>query len=413
MSTRDARLLDNERQDDSRTPLLGRDLGGGGMGRDRGDLPLWRHILENKMTWAWYHVVISSGAVSLLLYHLPYTFHKLWVLGATIYVASLILFLVTLLTHLVRFAVRPSLIPDTITHPNEGLHVSTLPTALGILILNGATYAEKMHGYNPHALRGIYWVYIVLSTIFAIGSPLAQFSRGSRTRGEGDFTASTLMPTLPLLLAGPTAATVLAHMKTTDHHRHAALAIASFGIAVQGMGALLSLLYQSNIIERLHKDGFPTPRERPALFLTAVPPALTAYAFTSLAQQALRHLPVGKTAPDGATDIVGGLTLYYMGIVLGLIFWGLAAWWFIVSAVVNVAALAVMDIGRMGLGLFNIIFSHVAFFLASNELLRVFGYPRGLTILLEIFGVTTSVVWALVFVATVFGVATGRLVRDN
>lgn len=411
MSTRDSRMLDNERGNDPRVPLLGRDINGAG--RSRGDLPLWRHILENKMTWAWYHVSISSAAVSLILYYLPYGFRRLWVLGAILYIFSLIIFLVTLLTHLVRFAVRPSLIYSTITHPIEGLHVSSLPTALGILIINGATYAEHLHGANPRALRGIYWVYIVLSLAFAIVSPLAQFAKGSRARGEADFTGSSLMPTLPLLLAGPTAATVLAHMDPLKHHRHAALGIMAFGVALQGMGVLVSLLYQSNIIERLHKDGFPIPRDRPAMFLTAVPSALTAFAFTSLAQQALRYLPVGKTAPDGATDIVGGLSLYYMGITLGLIFWGLAAWWFTISAIANLGSLFMMDIGRQQLQLFNVIFSHAAFFFASTELLKVFAYPRGLSILVEILGVATSVVWVVVLASAIFGIATGRLVRDD
>jgi len=59
---------------------------------------MWRHVLENKMTWAyvlrvsvyfrlanlidsWYNLIIASGGVSLLIYHLPYRAHWLWVLG--------------------------------------------------------------------------------------------------------------------------------------------------------------------------------------------------------------------------------------------------------------------------------------------------------------------------------------------
>lgn len=97
--------------------------------------------------------------------------------GAIVYIFSLVLFLVTLLTHVVRFVVRPSLISESIKHPIEGQYVSALPAALGILILNGATYAEKMHGYNTQAMRTFYWIYIVMSVIFAIGTPLVQSVR--------------------------------------------------------------------------------------------------------------------------------------------------------------------------------------------------------------------------------------------
>ena len=95
--------------------------------------------------------------------------------GAVVYVFSLILFLATLLVHVVRFAVRPSLVSGSMTHPDEGMHVASLPAALGILILNGATYAEKMHGYNPHAIKIFFWIYVVLSLVAGIGSPLIQF----------------------------------------------------------------------------------------------------------------------------------------------------------------------------------------------------------------------------------------------
>jgi hypothetical protein len=54
----------------------------------------------------------------------------------------------------------------------------------------------------------------------------------------------------------------------------------------------------------------------------------------------------------------------------------------------------------------------VAFFFASNGLLRAFDWPKGLTILNEILGVATIVVWALFIVGCLFGLVTGRFARD-
>ncbi|KAF8243582.1 hypothetical protein K440DRAFT_55212 [Wilcoxina mikolae CBS 423.85] len=228
-------------------------------------------------------------------------------------------------------------------HPVEGQHVSSLPAALGILIINGATYAEKMHGYNSHAIRIFFWIYVVLSFIFGISSPLIQFSKGPQNRRTTrEFTPSEITATtLPLLLAGPTAAVVLAHLKPT-HHR-TALGIMAFGVALQGMGTLLSLLYQSSLLDRLHRDGFPPAKQRPALFLASIPPALTSWASTALAQQALRHFPAKATAPGGNPGfVVGGVALSYVGVALGLVFWGLAVWWFVVAAAGNIGNLSEM-----------------------------------------------------------------------
>jgi tellurite resistance protein TehA-like permease len=88
-------------------------------------------------------------------------------------VFSLVLFLATLVTHAIRFLIKPALLPASMKHPLEGLHVPSLPAALGVLILNGATYADKMH-HNDHALMTFYWIFIVLALVFGIGAPLIQ-----------------------------------------------------------------------------------------------------------------------------------------------------------------------------------------------------------------------------------------------
>lgn len=430
------RSRDNIEAGNDRSPLLGGRSDINGRGRDRNQSQ-WRNILEDKMTWAWYNVVISSGAVSVLLYHLPYGIHGLWVVGAAIYIFSLILFLLTLVVHVVRFILRPSLVPNSIMHPNEGLFVSTFPAALGILILNGATYSDKMHGYNRHAMIAFYWIFIVAALVFGIGSPLAQFSQKSSDRAprvfintdlytsvsetnddSQDITPTSLTSILPLVLAGPVAVAVLAHLPVKDdnhnhqnhHNQHQSSSILAFAIILQGMGIFLTLLYQSSIITKLQTDGFRAPRV--ALFLNVVGPALTSYFITAMAQLALGYTP--KT-PGTGQDLafVTSMVLRRIGVAMGLVFWGLAAWWFVIAAGATLAKLGeARDIRNNFMQLFNVVFAHVALFLASNELLRVFGFPKGLTVLNEILGVATVGVWALVVLSACFGIFSGRLLRD-
>ncbi|KAI5780960.1 voltage-dependent anion channel [Geopyxis carbonaria] len=427
MSARDTRRMSASPHDD-RAPLLGRTVDAP---RERGDLPLWRHVLENKMTWALYNIVISSGSVSLLLYTLPYRVHRLWVFGAAIYVFALILFLVTLLTHVVRFLVRPSMLRDSIVHPTEGQHVSTLPLALGVLLLNGATYGEKMGGHNVHAMKTFYWIFVWLAIIFSVASPLTLFSHMStsmRHNGRGRGMASTnnhnssgahnpdtpsstglsFLPILPLSLAGPAAAVVLAHMKTTGQH-NAALSIMAFGVALQGAGIILSIGHQTHLLGQLHKYGFGPANSRLSLFLASVPSALTSLAATSLAEQALRHFPTQPDHDGAATDIVGGLALYYFGITMGLVFWGVSTWWFVIAAAGLLGEVKEAVGGRTGdgSGWHQVIFAHAALFVASNELLRVFAWPKGLTIVNELLGVATVLVWAIVILVGATRIGSG------
>lgn len=188
----------------------------------------------------------------------------LTVAGSIIYYFTAILFIITLLVHIVRFALRPSLIVNSFTHPDEGLHVSIFPAAFGMLILNGAAYTDALHNkHDTQALRAFFWIYLALTLVFGIGSPLAQFSRGAREareRGDRvgrftgvssaesnkcvqDFTAASVQPILPYLLAGPIAAATLEYMKSPDAHPSMkAIGILAFGIALQGAGAILSIM---------------------------------------------------------------------------------------------------------------------------------------------------------------------------
>lgn len=92
------------------------------------------------------------------------------------------------------------------------------------------------------------------------------------------------------------------------------------------------------------------------MFVSVGPPAFTALSFALLAEQCLRHFPAGKTAPEHAIEIVGGVSLYYIGFFVALMFWGLALWFFLISTFSNLAVLGQMDIGVQQLQMFSLIF---------------------------------------------------------
>lgn len=118
-------------------------------------------------------------------------------------------------------------------------------------------------------------------------------------------------------------------------------------------------LYQSPLVARLHSDGLPHARDRPSLFFASIPAALSAWASTALAQQALRHFPKLATSPSGPPDLaVGGVALYYVGIILALALWGAALWWFAIAACACLAGLREMRTGGEILDGFMVVFAH-------------------------------------------------------
>ncbi|PUU76514.1 voltage-dependent anion channel [Tuber borchii] len=393
-----SRRMSNSSQT-SNSPLLPRSNGDGTHG--------WRDVLENKMTWAWYTSIMSSGGVALILYNLPYGFPGLWVLGGIIYIASLVGFILLLATHIVRFSLKPRLIRASITHPSEGLFVSTFAAALGILIVDGATYAEKMHTAHGMALRASFWIFLVVSVIFGVGSPLTQFSKAQH--GEPETTPLATQTVLPLTLVGYAAATVAAHISTRDHH--IAMPIIYMGIAFQGMGILVSLLSLSTFVDRLYHYSLPPISQRPSMYVAVGPPAFSALSFSLLAEQCLRHFPAEKTAPGGANEIFGGVALYYILFTFSLMLWGLSLWFFLISVFTTLAALGQMDIAVQQLQMFALIFPNVGFSLATIQLSRLFGHPKVLAIISEVLSLTVVGAWAIVVLATCYGILSGRIFR--
>ncbi|CUS11853.1 unnamed protein product [Tuber aestivum] len=383
----------------SNSPLLPRSNADGTHG--------WRDVLENKMTWAWYASIMSSGGVALILYSIPYGFRGLWILGGIIYIASLVGFVLLLATHIVRFLLNPRLIRASAAHPSEGLFVSTFAAALGILIIDGATYAEKMHTAHGTALRASFWIFLVVSVIFSVGSPLALFS--GAPHAEQEATPLATQTVLPLTLVGCVAATVAAHISI--HNHHIAMPIIYMGIAVQGMGILVSLLSLSSFVDRLYHCSVPSISQRPSMYVAVGPPAFSALSFALLAEQCLRHFPAEKTAPGGANEIVGGVALYYILLTFSLMFWGLSLWFFLISTCSTLAVLGQMGIGVQKLQLFALIFPNVGFALATIHLSRLFGHPKVLAIISEVLSLTVVGAWAIVVLATCYGVLSGRIFR--
>ncbi|KAH0606445.1 uncharacterized protein H6S33_004106 [Morchella sextelata] len=384
-------------------------------GRDEGPHG-WRDILENKMTWAWYTTIMSSGGVALIIFNLPYAVKPLWIVGGIVYMASLIGFLLLLLIHLTRFALNPRVLPASITHQSEGLFVSTFAAAMGILIIDGATYSEKMHTTHGMALRAFYWIFVGVAVLFGVATPLVQFSRTRVARIDDeapaarDYSPMAIQQILPLTLVGYAASTVVSHIDPISGH-HLAMPILYTATAVQGMGALLGLIYLAGFVDSLYRNALPSIANRPSMFVSVGPPAFTALSFALMAEQSLKHFPANPSTPGETFEVVGGVALYYIGMVMALMFWGLAAWFFCVSVLGNIVALGEMDIGVQQLQMFALIFPNVGFALASTHLARLLGYPKILAVGAEVLDLVVIVSWAIVAIAMVFGVVSGRIFR--
>jgi tellurite resistance protein TehA-like permease len=131
-----------------------------------------------------------------------------------------------------------------------------------------------------------------------------------------------IFPAYPLLIIGPHAGVLSAHIDGTR-----ALEIIVAGWIFQGIGFLVSLMIYASFIYRLMTQKLPRESLRPAMFISVGPSGFTIAGVINMGQV----LP--RVVPDDFMDdgYLAGQIGKIGGAWFGLWLWGLAFWFFIVS----------------------------------------------------------------------------------
>ncbi|KAF3933230.1 hypothetical protein ABW19_dt0201083 [Dactylella cylindrospora] len=291
-------------------------------------------------TWAWYLPVMGTGGIAIQLHLLPYRFDGLDAIGTVVFLISVCIFCLTTGGLLIRFFMWRSTLENSIRHPTEGLFTAAFLLSSATILINTCNYgvhnigAASGDNWLTRAVEILFWVYTALSIILAIALSYFIISRESHTPQAA--TPAWALPCFPAMLVGSVGAVVSDTLSTTstpDHSRVFPVIITS--ILLQGFGILISLMFITIFLKRLMLFRLPSPNLRPGMFMTVGPPGFTSFSIMALGKVAkTQFFPSDFLV---SPDFNVGDTFYVSSLLTGMLFYGLAGWWLLLSVTAVVA----------------------------------------------------------------------------
>ena len=101
---------------------------------------------------------------------MPYQFHGLKVIGITVFLSNITLYLVIWALIILRFYWFPYTFKASLLHPTESLFVPAAVVSFGTILINISQYGPDECGpWLDHALRILFWFDAALSVAFSVG----------------------------------------------------------------------------------------------------------------------------------------------------------------------------------------------------------------------------------------------------
>ncbi|KXT18037.1 hypothetical protein AC579_4572 [Pseudocercospora musae] len=280
-------------------------------------------------TWTWFTMTMATGGVASTLYNVPYRFPGLYGIGCFFFLFNICLFFFNVIMISLRFYHHPSTFKNSLLHPTESLFIPASIISIGTILLNvsqyGLDYADESREWLLSTMNVLFWVYCGLAVIFSAGIYLILWS--TQTFTVAQMTPVWIFPCYPLLVIGPHAATLAKHL---IRRSVSALQIIVGGFVFQGIGFLLSLMIYASFIYRLMTQKLPQETLRPGMFVSVGPSGFTISGVVSMGDT----LPsvVGKNFMGEGVGELAGQVSKIASVWFGLWLWGLAMWFFLVSA---------------------------------------------------------------------------------
>ncbi|KAJ3526514.1 hypothetical protein NM208_g11158 [Fusarium decemcellulare] len=301
-------------------------------------------------TWAWYTLPMSTGGLSLLLFAQPNQFPGLRSIGLAVYIINLIIFTLVSITMTARFMLHQGSFKKSITHPREGFFVPTALLSIATVITSTDRYAIPKNNSNlVWAVQASFWVYVIITLIFAIGQYSYVFA--AHSFGLNTMMPTWILPIFPIMLSG-TIASVIA--ETQPHV--AAVPIIVVGLTCQGLGLSVAVMMYAHMVGRLMQAGLPNREHRPGLFMCVGPPAFTALALIGMAD----GLPPDLD-PNGNGKVIDVGLVRIIAMMSAIFLWALSLWWFGIAAI----AVAQAPPKYFHLGWWAMVFPNTGFTLAT------------------------------------------------
>ena len=338
---------------------------------------------------AWYAAVMGTAVIPLVLSFLEFPGRR--ALAGFFFLGAVALFLLALVPWTIRFfRFRKNVLQD-LRHPVAAHFFPTMPIALVLLALDLLRYPDLL--MSPAGSRELaFWLWLAGTLgihLFAFLILIRVFGHKEITPAHANF--GWFIPPVSKMII-PVAGLELAELYPRSLELTFGLSMVSFGI-----GFFLFLFVGAAVYHRYIYHELPMSRLAPTFFIGMVPTAIMAAVFFKMIHF-FEHKALLGIDPQVFAPLVK------MAILLCC---GFSAWWFVVACIMILYYLRYIEL-PYALSWWAFTFPAGALCLASAAAWKVTGF-QSIYYFFVLATLFLLVVWLLVFVRTVRGIASGKL----
>ncbi|KAK5686025.1 hypothetical protein LTS10_002138 [Elasticomyces elasticus] len=266
---------------------------------------------------------MATGGIATLLNAQPNQFTGLKTIGKVVFIYDLVLFVAFTALISARFIMFRGTFTSAITHPTESLFIPTF--LLSIVNIFDCIQAYAVPVCGPWLIvvqRFVFWIYLACCFLLATAQYTYLFTAPANRLTVQSMTPAWLLPIFPAMLTGTFASQIV---KTQPMQHQATIIVA--GIAMQGLGWMVSFLMYSTYIMRLMQYGLPEPKLRPGMFIAVGPPSFTGLALIGISTSVPENYGVFAANP-GMAEMMKQLS-----VLIAIFIWTLAFWFFCIALV--------------------------------------------------------------------------------
>ena len=228
-------------------------------GPSRLDARTW---LVERFNFTWFTCTQSTGGLAILLSECPKQFDGLRTIGTIVFIFNIVLWLIFSGLTIARWALEPAKLRASFTQPPECFFYGSWWLTIATIIVGMHNFGVEHSGpWLITAIRVCFWIYAACTLLSSV-VVFVVMSKYSSLPNCGANPA-ILLTVFHAMLTGTVAAVIVGNQP--PHHR---LPIMVAGVAYQGFGWVMSMVYLSYIFSSMLQNGLPAASVRPGLYMT-------------------------------------------------------------------------------------------------------------------------------------------------
>ncbi|KAI4182418.1 MAG: hypothetical protein L6R41_005990 [Letrouitia leprolyta] len=330
-------------------------------------------------------MTMATGGIANVLYTVPFRFRGLDTIGDIFFLLNMVLFFINVSMISLRFYTFPGTFHASYMHPSERLFLPASVVSFGTVLINISQYGLTEAGpWLGRAVVVMFWIYAGLAILASSGIYLLMWSTQSFT--VENMTPIWIFPAYPLLIIGPHASVLCKSLNQGE-----ALDIIIAGFTLQGIGFLVAFMIYASFIYRLMTQKLPQASRRPGMFVSVGPSAFTAAGVIGMADSLSRNVDKDFMGDGEMASMILRVVANWTCLWL----WGLAFWFFLVSAGAHWSCLRPHKGLDYNMTWFSFIFPNTALITATFAVGKAF-QSRGIQITGCVMTVLLIIVWFMV-----------------